>query len=310
MLHARRPKVSTQVSTSSTRHPLIYHSLRTHTCCSMAWRSKFVTSNSQKLGLTHFLAIPLVPPTSRSQVRNSFECLWDDLTAIGVPTGAIRPLGLLHLDLQIALSLKTRERMDEATDILQKFSIKEILPTIHESSTSRSLSRDSSSALPTSNYHTNNSIAPPSVSISSLFCTPGREAVALSLSAKIYDATHRVRNWKLGLIHAYRAAGLNPKSNSSRNIQRRAAIEEILDSYDSTVRLVRIPSSTEVTECKWNPRELVHPTLHSFDARGLLERYKDNVWIENAPLERVSICKIGFDRLRAKELHQVFSVPL
>ncbi len=295
---------------SSTRHPLISLSLYTYTSWIMANRSRFVTCRVQKYGLTHFLTIPLVTPTSRPQIRDSFKCLWDDLTAIDVPTDAIRPLGLLHLNLGTSLSLKTPEHMDKAIDILKKLSFKEALPTMHESSTSWNLSRHSSSLLPTSNYNTNNSMAPPSVSISSLFCTPGKEAVALRLTANVYDATHRVRDWKVRLAHAYQAAGLSPKPKGTYDPQVRAAMNEILDSYDSTVRLVKIPDSTKATPCKWKPGKLINECLPSIDARGLLERYKDHVWIENAPLERVSICKMGLHRPGLEELPEVFSVPL
>lgn len=102
----------------------------------MAHRFKFVTTFEQRHGLTHFLAIPLVTPTSRTQMSDSFKCLWDDLAVIGVPKTAIRPLGLLHLHFDVPLSLKTPERMAKATEILRKFSVEETISTIHKSSTS------------------------------------------------------------------------------------------------------------------------------------------------------------------------------
>ena len=272
----------------------------------MALRSKFVASYGQKHGLTHFIAIPLVTPTSIMQVSDSFKCLWDDLAAIGVRNDAIRPLGLLHLSLDITLSLKTPERMAKAREILGKIPIKEIQPTIHESSTSGNLSRHSSSALPTSNYDTDNSMSPPSVSISSLLHKqPGKEAEAFKLSTLVHDPTHRLRNWKARLAHTLQAAGLSPKPRAT-SPQMRAA----LGAFDSIVCLVDIPFSTKVVPYKWDPEKLTHTRLYSFDARGLLERYKDHVWMENAPLERVSICKIGFRRLGAKELQEVVSIPL
>ena len=29
------------------------------------------------------------------------------------------------------------------------------------------------------------------------------------------------------------------------------------------------------------------------DARGILDRYSDQVWMENVPVERIAICKMG-----------------
>ena len=281
-----------------------------HTSSSMVLRSKFVTSYVQSRGITHFLAIPLMTPTSRTQVSDSFKCLWDALAAIDVPTDAIRPLGLLHLNLDIPLSLKTLECMAKATEILRNVSNKKTLPTMHESSTSGSLSRHSSSALPTSNCDINNSMASPCVSISGLFCSPGNEAKVLNLSTKVYDPTHRVRNWKLRLVHTYQAAVLSPKQYHPKELQKRAAMKKLLASCDATVRLIHMPTSTEVAPCKWKPGKLIHPRLNFIDVRGLLERYKDHVWVENAPLESSSICRLGFHKLVAEELPEVLSVPL
>ena len=252
---------------------LTFRLLYYYSSCSMALRSKYITRWIAKCGVTHFLAIPLVTPTSRTQVSDSFTCLWNDLAAIGVPTSAIRPLGLLHLTLDVPLSLNTSERMAKAKKILHQISIK------------------------TSEDDINNSMASPSVSISGLFCMPGKEAEAFSLSTKVYDPTHRVRKWRLRLAHAYQAAYLCPELRQPKP-------------RDASVRLVHIPHSTEIIPSIWEPEKLRNRPLPPFDARGLLERYKDHLWVENAPLERVSICKIGLHRLGAKELQEDFSVPL
>ena len=271
---------------------------------------KFVTSYIQNRCMTHFLSIPLVTPTSRSQVGDSFQRLRDNLTTIGIPIGAIRSLGLLHLNLEILLRLDTPERMAKATEILQKVSIKEALPTIHGSSNSDNLFRHSSMALPKSIKDTNHSIAPLSVSISGLFCTPGREAKTFTLSTISYDATHRVRNLKVGLAHAYQAAGLSPKPQRPRDPQAQAAIGGILGSSGTPVCLVKTPCSDKVIPSKRTPGKLRRSPRPTFNARGLLERYKDHVWMENAPLDRISICRLGISKRGVEELPEVFSVPL
>ena len=276
----------------------------------MALRSKWVATRAQKYGLTHFLTIPLVSPTSRSHIRDSFKCLWDDLAAIGVPKDAIRPLGLLHVDLEASLSLKTPERMAKAKKILQQLSIKEFQPTRHKSSISRNLFGYVSGASPTSKDDIKNIMAPPSVSISGLFCSPGKEANTFSLHAKVYDATHGVKNWKIRVADAYQAAGLSPGPRRQRDSSTKAAMDEFLESSAATICLMRIPRSTVVIPCHYDPGKVMNSNFPPCDARGLLERYKDHLWVENAPLERVSICRIGLLRLGAKELHEDFSVPL
>ena len=303
-------RVSNSFRMLSTRHPLILHSLRFHPCCSMALQSKFVTSYTKRCGLTHFLAIPLVTPTSRSQILNSFQCLWGDLTAIGVPIDAVRSPGQLHLSLGILLRLDSPERMAKARGILQKVSVKEALRTTHGSSTADNILRHSAIALPTSKGDINSSMAPPRVSISSLFCKPGSEANTIRLSTTSYDATHRVRNLKLRLAHAYQTAGLSPKQHHDYDPKAQADMAEILRSCDAIICLVKIIDASNVVPSIRFPGKLHRLPLQPFDARGLLERYRDHVWMENAPLDRVSICKLGIGKRGAEELPEVFSVPL
>lgn len=304
------PRYPLNLPMSSTIHPLICHQLQPYTTCRMARPSKFVTNYIQHHRLTHFLAIPLVTPTSRSQVGDSFKCLWDDLIAIGVPISAIRPPGLLNLNLDILLRLDTPERTAKAKEILQEVSIEEALPTIHGSSTSDRLYKRPSMALLKSVKDTNYSIAPTSVSISGLFCGPGREAKTHGLSTLSYDATHRVSNLRLRLAHAYRAAGLSPKPRHPHGHPAQPALQDILGSCDTTVCLVKTPRSGKVMPSEWDPGRFKCLALPPFDARGLLERYKDHVWMENAPLDRVSICKLGLQKVETGKLPEVFSVPL
>ena len=290
--------------------PLTCHQLQPYTTCRMVPQSKFVTSHVTRNRLTHFLAIPLVTPTSRSQVLDSFKCLRDDLTAIGVPSDAVRSPGLLHLTLDILLRLDTPERMAKARKILSEVSITEALSTIHESSTPDNILRHSSMPLPTSNDDINSSMAPLRVSISGLFCTSGREARTRSLSTISYNATHRIRDLRLRLAHSYQAAGLSPEPRRPGDTQARAATTEILGSYDATVCLVNDYDSSKVIPSKRIPGKLKSLSSPPFDARSLLERYKDHVWMENVPLDRVSICKLGLRKVETGELPEVFSVPL
>ena len=200
--------------------------------------------------------------------------------------------------------------MAKARDILEKVSNEKALRTIHGSSTSNNLFRHCSMAPPTANNGINSSMAAPRVSIRSLFTRPGMEAKTFRLSALPYDATHRFSNINWQLTHAYQAAGLSPKARRPPDPQVRAAIKETLGSYGATIRLVTIPKLDETVPSNKYPGKLVNQYPPPFDARGLLEQYKDHVWMENAPLDRVSICKLGIGKHGAEKLPEVFSVPL
>ncbi|KAH7351082.1 kinase A anchor protein [Rhexocercosporidium sp. MPI-PUGE-AT-0058] len=83
--------------------------------------------------LTHFLAIPLVTPTSRPQLHQALSVFKEKATqpntaslSDGIPEQAIRPLGTLHLTLGV-MSLSTPERVQGVLDLLNPLDLGEIL---------------------------------------------------------------------------------------------------------------------------------------------------------------------------------------
>jgi len=83
--------------------------------------------------LTHFLCLPLITSTSRSQLQKSLTAFRDNIAKIntpelptGIPAKAIRPLGTLHLTLGV-MSLLTKERVDSALKLLNELNMTELL---------------------------------------------------------------------------------------------------------------------------------------------------------------------------------------
>ncbi|KAH7399996.1 kinase A anchor protein [Cadophora sp. MPI-SDFR-AT-0126] len=84
--------------------------------------------------LTHFLAIPLVTPSSSPQLQHSFALFRDKVThpniaslSDGVPEQAIRPLGTLHLTLGV-MSLTTREKVEGVLELLRSLEFVGVRP--------------------------------------------------------------------------------------------------------------------------------------------------------------------------------------
>ncbi|PVH89343.1 hypothetical protein DL98DRAFT_402402 [Cadophora sp. DSE1049] len=85
--------------------------------------------------LTHFLAIPLVTPTSRQQLQHSLSLFKDKVTQPnvaslpdGIPGQAIRPLGTLHLTLGV-MSLTTPEKVEGVLGLLKSLEFVGVRPT-------------------------------------------------------------------------------------------------------------------------------------------------------------------------------------
>lgn len=84
--------------------------------------------------LTHFLAIPLITPSSRLQLTQSITKFTDAVTnkstnenPDGIPARAIRPVGTLHLTLGV-MSLLDEQRVAGVMEVLKGLDIKSLLP--------------------------------------------------------------------------------------------------------------------------------------------------------------------------------------
>ncbi|PBP20082.1 hypothetical protein BUE80_DR008777 [Diplocarpon rosae] len=91
--------------------------------------------------LTHFLCIPLVTSSSRPQLQNTLSIFKDEVAKTstrglpdGIPKEAIRPLGTLHLTLGV-MSLLTPERLEGVLKVLRELNLTELLSSIKPAST-------------------------------------------------------------------------------------------------------------------------------------------------------------------------------
>ena len=82
----------------------------------------------KKPPLTHFLSLPIVNESSRSQLQDSLSRFADDITGAGsiFHEKALRPLGALHFTIGV-MSLMEKERLDGAVQILRNLDIHEML---------------------------------------------------------------------------------------------------------------------------------------------------------------------------------------
>ncbi|KAI0205483.1 kinase A anchor protein [Astrocystis sublimbata] len=217
---------------------------------------------------THFLCIPLVTAAARQQLSASLSSFKADVTSsdsFGVPDGAIRPIGTLHLTLGV-MSFPRNEGLEGAVTLLKTLIPQQMLsdirrgpaPAQHEAGEDGPpgpISHPLSVTL--KGLHTMQSAAKASV----LYAPPLDEDGLLTqfcrkLQSIFQDAELMVEDTRPLLLHATILNTIYVKGRKGKK-----------------------------SEKLW------------IDARQILDRYDDYVWMENVPIEKIAICKMGAKKL-------------
>lgn len=228
---------------------------------------------------THHLCIQLLTPTSKPQITSSFERFELDASSL-IPKKAVRGPSMWRLRLG-RLNLQTPDRIASFSKYLHGINMR----TIFAAAADASEEVDSSGLLPSKAGPSSFDSAPLRIDLIGLVSYHHPQRVRRLYVAPT-DATHRLPYvWKF-LQSSFTAAGF------------------LLDAPRCDVKLVKI-----VTPKSW-PSDQASETLASgpgvratrdvkpvsFDARDLLEKYKDSVWAKDIRLERLSVFPIGTER--------------
>ncbi|KAK3315353.1 AKAP7 2'5' RNA ligase-like domain-containing protein [Apodospora peruviana] len=246
---------------------------------------------------THFLCIPLVTRSSRPQLVQSLASFRADVTnpawgSLVIPEGAIRPVGTLHLTLGVfsfptttkpssakegassSSSVPTEGNqllLEKAREVLHSLQPREILASVMPGSASAAPvkgkdngERESSGAgrlkITLRGLQAMQSTAPAKASV--LYAPPVDDP-----SGVLYRVCEKLRE-------AFHESGLMAREN--RPLLLHATI----------VNTVYVKGGGR--KGKGGRREKL-----TIDARGVLERYEDQVWMEDVQVEKVAICKMG-----------------
>lgn len=226
---------------------------------------------------THFLCIPLVTPASRPQLARTLAAFRADVTGAGVqfpiPQEAVRPLGTMHLTLGM-MSLPDDEGIEKAISLLRSLKPREILAGVR----------------PLSDI------------------TPLAAAPALRSAAETETVTGT------GELPA-RSLLLTLRGLHSMQPARQAAVlyappvdpQGVLQAFCEGLRVPFLEAGVMVAEDR---PLLLHATVLNtiyvrsggrrgkgrrltLDVREVLDRYDGHVWMEDVPLERIAICRMG-----------------
>jgi activating signal cointegrator complex subunit 1 len=235
--------------------------------------------------LTHFLCIPLVTPTSRPQLQKSVQAFCFDVkndrtpeNPNGIPEKAIRPLGTLHLTLGV-MSLLTPERIEGALALLHSLDIPSLLSV-----------PSTASALATSAKETGPAAAatpqPLKITLRGLKSMHPPSKTSVLYSSPV-DPDGRLYTFCSSL----RAAFSDFLAPDDRPLLLHATI----------VNTVYVPGVRESSGGQAGAGHGKQKAKMTIDAREVLERYEETVWMEECRVEKVAVCRMGARKIRDKE---------
>ena len=265
--------------------------------------------------LTHFLCIPLVNTSSKTQLQASLQHFTSEATSpdddprARLPLKAIRPLGTLHLTLGV-MNLSTQERVDAALACLQSPDLQKLLqksssicsaskrpagPAAARSYTMESI-QDPNMEPPTASEEA----APPALSslTDDLNLEPVLDPLTINLiglspiqrpssTSVLYiapqDPTSRLYPFCLAIRSAFIAVGL--VMLEARPLLLHTTIVNTIYAKD---RSSRTSTSGHGKDRKGG---------RTIDASELIKKYENFVWAENVRVEKLSICQ-----MRAKKI--------
>lgn len=219
--------------------------------------------------LTHFLCIPLVTAASRPQLSQSIASFRDDVTrpkALGgfdLPFDAVRPVGTLHLTLGM-MSFPKDEGLDRAVALLKSLRLRETLSTVKApvmpgSSVGEEAAKDQPQLLITlKGLHTFQKTDKATV----LFAPPS-------------DQTGVLHGFSEKIKALFKEAGLL------------APDDRPLLLHATIVNTIYVKGNRNSHGKKRGDRTFIT------DGQAIMDRYEDQVWLEDAPLEKVAICRMS-----------------
>ena len=236
--------------------------------------------------LTHFLSLPLVNETSRSQLTTSLQRLTADLVGTGflgdavAPEMAIRPLRSLHLTLGV-MSLTTSDKLAGSLRLLEDVDLQPLLQGAESTNPTSDLAPPAPGSL---------GAHPLTISLKSL-ASMGRSSTAASV---IYT------------IPVDRTGRLEPFCNGLRDIFERAGfiVEEdrpllLHTTLVNTAYLQRSSGYQSSGQTRSRGNYAGHGRKRRsiyFDARDFIDSYSDFEFAKDVTLDKISICKMGTKR--------------
>ncbi|KAI5928020.1 kinase A anchor protein [Camillea tinctor] len=223
---------------------------------------------------THFLCIPLANGSSRNQLSTSLASFKADVTSpdsFGIPEQAVRPVGTIHLTLGV-MSFPKNEGLEQAVNLLKTLVPRQILAVINMPSAGVTSSLEQQGI----------EMKEPSKPVSPLLSVTikGLDSMqSASKSSVLYaspvDSEGTLMKFCEKLRSTFQEAGFIAEEN--RPLLLHATVVNTIYVKGGAARGAKGKRHDKLT----------------LDARGILERYGDFVWMQDIPIEKIAICKMG-----------------
>jgi activating signal cointegrator complex subunit 1 len=230
--------------------------------------------------LTHFLCIPLATATSRLQLSQTLASFRDDVTrpkelgGFGLPADAVRPVGTLHLTLGM-MSFPNDEGLDKAVELLRSLRPREVLSTVKKlvmpGETKEAVAPDADAGRQ-QQPQTQQQVL---ITLKGLHPMQKAEKATV-LYAPPSDPYGILQSFGEKIKAEFKEAGLLAPGD----------LPLLLHATIVNTIYVKGRGKHGAGKKKWE-RTVIK------DAQAMVDRYEDQVWMEDVPLDKIAICRMS-----------------
>lgn len=227
--------------------------------------------------LTHFLCIPLATTTSRPQLSQALASFRDDVTrpkelgGFELPAEAVRPVGTLHLTLGM-MSFPKDEGLDKAVELLRSLRPREILSTVE-----KPVMPGETKEAVASGADAGRQQPQPQILITLKGLHPMQKAEkATVLYAPPSDPHGILQGFGERIKAQFKEAGLLAPGDLPLLL------------HATIVNTINVKGRNKhgAGKKKWE-RTVIE------DAQAMVDRYEDQVWMEDVSLDKIAICRMS-----------------
>ncbi|KAF4981591.1 hypothetical protein FZEAL_2657 [Fusarium zealandicum] len=221
-----------------------------------------------KAAPTHFVCLPLASAQLAATLA-AFRADATSPTSFGVPPEAVRPLGTMHLTLGV-MSLRD-DGIERATELLRGLRLREVLASV------KAAPSTSQAGLAPTEAKASSADGQLSITLQGLHAmhTPSKTSV---LYAPPVDADGILYRFCEQIKTAFQQAGLMAEENRPLLLH------------------ATVVNTIYVKGARGRRREKL-----TIDARDMISRYDNYVWLEDMPVERVTLCRMGAKKIEGTE---------
>ena len=230
---------------------------------------------------THFLCYPLYNPRSSLQLQNLVQRLRDDKLALHCPQKAFRMPKTFNPRL-LKFDLINQQTVEAASKFLRNLDINRMLRNAEIAAEGANLSNQNEAATNVTIEEEGHKarVPPLSVSLVGLSAEFGREGELYQAHIIPIDSTNRLHFLSTQIVQQFVSAGIG----NTEKYERLSPRFNVIDTWKARrFRRINDEGARTPSRRKGAP----------YDTRGLIEKYKDVVFAESIPLEKLSLCKYG-----------------